>query len=97
MAQCFILYSVLKNKFYIGSCEGALTNDIIGQISAKPTHHRRPPIRDWKPYLSINTSDLNHAQRLSEYIQLKSKRNKMYVCRLKNNSELLQKAIDESL
>ena len=92
---CYILYSKLIDKFYIGSCHDSLEERIVNHNNHKYGSHRfTASANDWNLVLKIDTKNYAHAVRIER--KIKSMKSRIYIQNLTKYDELIEKVILET-
>ena len=92
---CYILFSELLNKFYIGVCQDSLEDRITKHNDHTYGEHRfTARANDWNLFLQIDTKDYAHAVRIER--KIKSMKSRIYIQNLTKYPELIEKIISET-
>ena len=92
---CYILFSELLNKFYIGVCQDSLEDRITKHNNHEYGNHRfTAAANDWKLFLQIDTKNYAHAVRIER--KIKSMKSRIYIQNLTKYPELIEKLISET-
>ena len=82
---CYILYSVVLNKFYVGETEN-LEQRLEWHNSGVFKKSYTKITADWVIYLVLECNSRNHARKVEAYI--KRMKSKQFIMKLKDNIEL---------
>ncbi len=81
MANTYIIYSLLLDKYYVGACHEHLQNRIKNHNSGKyGLRTFTSQTQDWKLFLSFECVDYPHAVRLER--KIKSMKSRKYILNL---------------
>jgi putative endonuclease len=95
MANTYIIYSPLIDKYYIGACyqdlQKRIKNHNLGKYGSKTFTAQT---QDWKLFLSFQCADYSHAVRLER--KIKSMKSRKYILNLLKYPELRNKVLAET-
>ena len=91
-AYCYILFSEILNKFYIGVTSDNPEERLIKHLNKSyGTDTFTAAANDWTIYLSIECLDMAHALKIEKHI--KRMKSKQYILNLKKYPEIIDKLI----
>ncbi len=94
-ASCYILYSSLLNRYYIGATQKEIKFRIDKHNFRSYGNHRfTATTDDWELFLSIEVEDYSHAIRIER--KIKSMKSKVYIQNLKNYPEMRTRLVEET-
>ncbi len=92
-ACCYILYSPMLNKYYIGATQSEISSRISKHNYHLYGNHRyTATTEDWELFLSIEVEEYSHAIRIER--KIKSMKSKVYIQNLKKYPEMLEKLVE---
>jgi len=95
MSLCYILYSPILDRFYIGATNDAIENRISKHNNQYyGTDKFTAQTNDWQEFLTIESTDFKHALRIEKYI--KKMKSRVYIYNLKKYPELMQKLVNNT-
>ncbi len=91
-ATCYILYSQILDKFYIGATQDDVNLRILKHNNKNYGSHRYTAItNDWELFLSLDVKTYDHAIRIER--KIKAMKSKTYIKNLKKYQDMRDKLI----
>ena len=89
---CYILYSKILNRYYVGATHENVEERLEKHNKHGYGKHRYTAVtNDWEIYLILETKDYSHAIRVER--KIKSMKSRVYIENLKKYPELQQKVL----
>ncbi|MDR2840436.1 MAG: GIY-YIG nuclease family protein [Paludibacter sp.] len=95
MTGCYIIYSTILNKFYVGATQDDVSQRVEKHnLGTYGKHRYTATVKDWELFIFIPTNDYAHAIRIER--KIKAMKSAVYIRNLVAYPELLDKLVSST-